>query len=674
MHDHYGDASPRGPGALLAVALMLATGTAGGQAVDEEIEEILVTAESIEETIPLELREYGNRLHLLSVEEIELGGFDDLSQTLQMAVPGLYIAPKNGAFDYMNCSLQGSRCEDVLWLVDGVRINNRLYNTTAPLDTIPANIVERVEVLYGGQGIFYGTQSVAGVVNVVTRSYTSEPSGSVELGVDEFDGYHLNGTYSAALGENELVLYASKDHSDGYQPFPEESLQPSATDRERGYDVLTAGVKYARDFGPASRLTVLYQRTDNEVDNLIPWQVAIRNNARTEDLVTAKWDQSVSESFDIFVKAYYHDWDTEWDHVVNELDAEGRLTGTQTVLFRDTYWGFEDYGLTLSGRVRTDHGLDYAFGYDYQRFRGNDEVWLIEDETETAQAVYGQVRTAEDLLENTRIALGVRYNSTSGSADATVWNLSGRHDLTDRWYMRATVGTSFRLPDAEELYLRDCCEVGNPDLEPEESRNVEAAIGGTAPLAGGLTWELIGFAREVDNLIAVDFDNPGFPDGRFENFDTTVEFTGWELFLALALTPELGVTFDYVDTTAEEEGSNEQIQDIPESLVKMSLDYQPSNLPLEVGASIVHVGSVHDVVGSGIGRIEHGDYAVADVTAAWYLDADRRHRIGLRLENALDEDYASSLGRGFLDADGSAYPYRNLGMPRTWHASYRFSF
>lgn len=659
---------------IIAATTLLATATAAGQAVEEEIEEILVTARSMEETIPLELHKYGNRLHLLTAEEIELGGFDDLSQTLQMAVPGLYIAPKNGAFDYMNCSLQGSRCEDVLWLVDGVRINNRLYNTTAPLDTVPAHIVERVEVLYGGQGIFYGTQSVAGVVNVVTRGYSDEPSGSLELGVDEFDGYHLNGTYAGSLGANEFVLYASRDDSDGYPPFSRDAVQPSATDRDRGYDVFTIGAKYARDFGADSRLTVLYQRTDNDVDNLLPYRVAVRNNARTEDLVTAKWDRSLSESIDFFVKGYYHDWDTRWDHVVNDLDANGQLTGTQTVLFRDTYWGFEDYGVTLSGRLRTEHGLDYAFGYDYQRFRGNDEVWLIEDRTETAQAVYGQVRTAEDLLEHTQLALGARYNSTSGSADAAVWNLSGRHDFSDAWYVRGTAGSSFRLPDAEELYLRDCCEVGNPELEPEESRNVEAAIGGTAPVAGGLTWELIAFAREVDNLIAVDFDNPDFPDGRFENFDTTVEFTGWELYLGLAMTPELNVSFDYVHTTAEDEDTGEQSQDVPESLVKMSLDYRSSVLPLELGASLVHVGDVYDVVGSGIGRIEHGDYSVADVTAAWYLDGDRHHRIGLRLENAFDEDYASSLGRGFHDADGSPYPYRNLGMPRTLHASYRFSF
>ena len=48
---------------------------------------------------------------------------------------------------------------DVLWLVDGIRINNRLYGGTTPLDTLPASMVERIEVLNGGQALFYGTRA-----------------------------------------------------------------------------------------------------------------------------------------------------------------------------------------------------------------------------------------------------------------------------------------------------------------------------------------------------------------------------------------------------------------------------------------------------------------------------------------------------------------------------------
>src|SRR5688572_29364099 len=123
---------------LRKTLLSLAVAVAVSPALAQHDEELFVIGQRLEETTPQQLAEFGNRLETLTADELKLGGFDDLGQALQMQVPGFYVAPKNGPFDYISCSLQGARCEDVLWLIDGVRTANRLYNTTSPLDTIPA--------------------------------------------------------------------------------------------------------------------------------------------------------------------------------------------------------------------------------------------------------------------------------------------------------------------------------------------------------------------------------------------------------------------------------------------------------------------------------------------------------------------------------------------------------
>jgi vitamin B12 transporter len=637
-------------------------------------EELYVIGQRLEETTPQKLADVGNRIETLDAARIRLGGFDDLSQALQMDLPALYVAPKNGAFDYMNCSLQGSRCEDILWLVDGVRTANRLYNTTTPLDTIPANVIERVEVLYGGQGIFYGTQAIAGVINIVTKSFSGEPTGSISVGLDENDGTHLNGDWRASFGDHQVVLFAAQDESDGFQPYPDEAFQPSATDRNRGYDVLTLGAKYAYNFGDKSRLSLLYQRTDNDVDFLRPYQTNVGKNERVDDWITAKWDYSPSDNVDLYVKAYWHDWDTQFTEVFNDLDANGALTGTQTIESDHLFWGYEDYGVTAVADIRPGGPVEFSVGYDYQRFSGEDEVWLIEDKTETAQAVYGQIRSSRSRLESSSVALGLRYNTTSGTFDGTVWTLSGQHDFSDSFYLRGQVGTSFRLPDAEELYLRDCCEVGNPNLEPEESEGIEAGIGGRPDAAHGFSWQLIVFRRDVDNLIDIDFDNPAYPDGIFANFDSTRETSGWELGFSVGLTEAMTVSLDYTSAESELEGVGTQVQDVPESLVKLDWIYRGMSLPLDVNVSVLNVGDLYDQVSGGIGRVEHGDYTVVDLSGGYYFDEARRHRIGLRLENAFDEEYATAIGRGFRDVDGSSYSYANLGAPRQLHATYSYRF
>ncbi|MCZ0951426.1 MAG: TonB-dependent receptor [Rhodospirillaceae bacterium] len=76
--------------------------------------------------------------------------------------------------------------------------------------------------------------------------------------------------------------------------------------------------------------------------------------------------------------------------------------------------------------------------------------------------------------------------------------------------------------------------------------------------------------------------------------------------------------------------------------------------------------------GSGSGK--HGGYTVLDLGGAYRFGDGDRQRIGIRLENALDEEYASSLGRSNLDVDGSSYPYANLGTPQTLHVAYGYRF
>jgi vitamin B12 transporter len=67
------------------------------------------------------------------------------------------------------------------------------------------------------------------------------------------------------------------------------------------------------------------------------------------------------------------------------------------------------------------------------------------------------------------------------------------------------------------------------------------------------------------------------------------------------------------------------------------------------------VGDVYDSVGGGIGRVEHGNYAVVDVSAWLFLDKAQHHRLGVRLENAFDADYDTADHRVRRDSDGTSY-------------------
>ena len=649
----------------LAGTLLNAPGI--GNAQSTEIDEIFVLEKRIEETLPLDLSRYGSRLEIITSEDIERQGYTDIGQSLQRLVPGLFVAPKNGPFDYFSGSLQGSRSQDILWLIDGVRIANRLYNSTMPLDTVPANMVERIEVLKGGQGIFYGTQSVSGVVNIVTKGFSKERDGRVSAGVNSNNGYYAGGFLRGSLSDHEFVLYASKDDADGFQPFRDEHYQPSSNDRDRSYNVVNVGVKYGYDLSVNSRISLHYQRTENEVDFARPQRTITAFNEREEDIVTLKWDYLWQGDDGLYAKAYYHDWESWFTRFDNDLANPGQVI---TVDDR-SFWGYEDYGLNAMARFSIADRVQLVAGFDHQSYSGRDDVLLIADQTESVNAAFLQVRSLEGQIPGTRLAAGLRYNKPDKADGMWLWNVTGRHEFDNALYIRGNAGSAFRLPDAWQLYGNDpCCTQGNPELEGEESLNFNIAIGAELVAIGaGLSWELIGFYRTVDNLI-------GSSGGIRVNTQNEVTIAGGEALLKYSSNNDWSTTLSLTVTDAEASGSSQQVPDIPELTGKLLVAYSPANSSFGFNGSLLYVDDVYSDVGGFFpdgSFVEHGSYAVVDISGYYEFGGNRQHRVVARIENLFDEDYATSVRTATADAGGT-YLYDNLGVPQTFHFFYSYRF
>jgi vitamin B12 transporter len=623
--------------------------------------------------LPQQLSQYGVRVDSISSAKIQNGGYLDVAGALEALSPGLYISPRNGPFDYVQISLQGSRTTDVLWLVDGIRINNRLYAGTTPLDTLPASMIERIEVLNGGQALFYGTQAVAGAINIVTKGFSAHPDGALSVGYDTNQAQQYNGYYRDTIGNNHFVVYATHDQAPGIQPFPDAEFQPSGTDRRRFYKVTSLGAKYAYDFADNLTFTAAYEHTNANLDFAEPELTAIAYNQRNEDLVSAKIDYAPSDEFKLYIKDYYHWWYSHYTEFDNVIGSPGTLT---TIDDHD-FWGFKDYGVNLLTQIAVNRGFEYLAGYDFQNYTGKDVVLVIQQQTEHVNAFFGQIRTTPDLIANARLAAGLRYNIPSVGESALVWNGSGQYDFSKSLFVRANFGTAFRLPTAEELFANDPeDERGNPNLKPETSTNANLSVGGIADLGPALLkWELIGFYRGIKHLIDfASFDSDTNQD-VFGNVPATVITRGVEATLEGAITASLSGNFSATYNKTHESGSDVQFNQIPVTQVKLGFDYHPASLPYGASVNVVHLGNVDDTpLGSDGGRFGYGNYTVVDLSARFFLDPRRHQRIDLHLNNVFDKTYSSSLGHGIDDVSGDAYIVHNLALPRTFGFNYTYSF
>jgi len=654
-------------GAALA-ALSLAA-TAAAQTEDSAVGEVIVTAASLEETLPIELSRYGSDIEMIHGETIRNSVYIDTSQALQMQTPGLHVAPRNGPFSYVDLSLQGSRTGDVLWTVDGVRINNRLYTSTSPADTLPSSMIERIEVLKGGQSLFYGTQAAAGVINVVTRSFSNRPGGELSAGLHSNGGVHVSGYGRGAIGRHQFVAFGSKDQAEGYETY--DVYQPSATMRKRSYDVVSGGLKYGYSFTDDLRLQLQYQHTDAKLAYPAPRLTALSRNVRDEDILAARLDYTPDGPAQFFLKAYHHKWDTLYTTINNDVNNPGRFI----VVDQDTYWGYRDSGINALLKLRLHRGLEYNLGYDFQTYRGRDDVLLIAEQSEQVHAGILQIRTTEDMFENARFAAGVRYDKTKESS-STIWNVSGRYDVRENLYVEGVGGTSFILPSAEQLFGIDpCCAQGNPNLQPERSLNANLSMGGWMRLGQGVSWQVTGFARRIDNLISGVYDLPAFPDGIYINAPRRVNTRGAEVTMNAALTEAWRVNASYTYARTRQEGSNQQFDRTPLHYAKAGLVYAPYDRPFGGSVSANWSGALYSTV-AGFGRQNHGDYVVVDLAAHAFLDgADRRHKVAARLENVFDEAYAPRIGSALVDGSTTQrFLFRNRGVPRTFHVNYSYQF
>jgi vitamin B12 transporter len=235
--------------------------------------------------------------------------------------------------------------------------------------------------------------------------------------------------------------------------------------------------------------------------------------------------------------------------------------------------------------------------------------------------VFGHLRLTPELLGRTHLAAGLRHNMPSEGRDATVWNVSGRHDLAGHLFARASIGTAFRLPDAESLFANDPIfngEVGNPNLKPERSFHVNASVGGARE-----RWrlELVGFWRETSDLIALEGDTPDPDVLTFINLPGKVKARGFELTGGWSPSGDWSIDASYTYARTRQSGSSQQLAGVPNHVAQGMVDFHPQGRPF--GASLVGdwVGSVVDNVSSGFGRQQHGHYVVIDLNGYWTFGA-----------------------------------------------------
>ena len=146
-------------------------------------------------------------VQVITAEDIRLAGVTGLPALLR-TLAGVEVTSNGGLGQSSSLFMRGANSDHTVVLVDGVRIGSTTLGT-APLESIPLALIERVEVLSGPASSLYGADAIGGVVQVFTKSAKRSPGVDVALSAGDNGLAQLAGSYAGVIGSTELALGAN---------------------------------------------------------------------------------------------------------------------------------------------------------------------------------------------------------------------------------------------------------------------------------------------------------------------------------------------------------------------------------------------------------------------------------------------------------------------------------
>ncbi len=175
----------------MALPVFAAEGSGGEEAVERAIstKDIIVTATRTEE----EVKNVPNSVEVITSEDIEKLGATSLYQALSLA-DNVNITPQSNGFG-RRISIRGMNTNSALILVNGHRVAVEDTSTSQnlmSLERINISNVERIEIVRGAASAQYGSDALAGVINIITKQSSEDPSVTVGVstGTESMNNYY----------------------------------------------------------------------------------------------------------------------------------------------------------------------------------------------------------------------------------------------------------------------------------------------------------------------------------------------------------------------------------------------------------------------------------------------------------------------------------------------------
>jgi tonB-dependent receptor len=394
-----------------------------------------------------------------------------------------------------------------LILVNGNPIN---LNNTYVIDAIPAEAIERIEVVKGGGSVLYGSEAQSGVINIITKKKVSN---KVRVGF----GNYKQQQYNVAVGNDKLKInYDLKKWG-----YVKEARYTAANTYTNLKESSNENIGIGYNFN--DQLSFEYNHLDTEVsyESLKKDRLnSFTDSSNKQDLIQLNYNGNKTKG---------HAWFNK-----TKLDYAGSSARN---LFEN-----ESFGADLQQNIELNNKSLLTVGGVYKREVYNSKLKKgkpsIGKKARNQMGLFAQLDYKFNDKDN--VIIGGRGTWTSSESNGQSYdNFSTsaqyihKFDQDKSFYV--SVAESFVMPSFKQMFPSSWVETKpNPDLKPQEGINYEM---GYKEISGNHAWKVALFHMDIKDNISATLNK----DDTYEYSNQDFKNTGFEASLRV----DASEKFDY---------------------------------------------------------------------------------------------------------------------------------
>ncbi len=461
-------------------------------------------------------------------------------------------------------SMQGVSGENIKILIDGVPVIGR-QNGGIDLSQLNLLNVERVEVVEGPLSVQYGTNALAGTINIITKK---TPTKGIELAFNNY--YETVGQFNIGSsfgwrGKNQsLMASAGRNFFGGWSDNT--TAEASRFQQWKPKVQYFADAHYSFNIGDV-KLGYSGGYFDEYILNRGRPLAPYNENAFDDTYKTQRLSNSL--------KANYT---TNNQFIINALLSYNQFSRTKNTYYRDLVnvsqvltenQGDQDTTqfnlLAARGTIAKANGgkLSYETGFDINVEDGSG--LRIQGKSQQI-GDYAAFASAEwRITEGVTLRPGLRASYNTTYAAPIIPSVHVRWKMPNNWTARASWGRGFRAPSLKELYFYfvdiNHNILGNENLKAEQSDNITAVLNyvkaGKRNNKNVFKFEISGFYNDIRNLISLAILRGGENAYTYLNIDKFKTKGGQ--FLAEMNRPNVNIAFGGALTRRENQFENQKL-------------------------------------------------------------------------------------------------------------------